>query len=288
MMVLEQVIFGTAMVGSVAAAAYDLKTTEVPNWLFYVMLAVGVPAVGLYSFFFGSLETFAISAATGLGLLGLGYVMYRFGQWGGADMVLLAIVGFLMPSVSGQFPGDVAFPFGLSFLFNLFIIGAAYMIAYAAIFAMRNRTVITNFRSGMAKSTRMLAILCISMTAVFACLMFYISGLVGGLSGAEMARGVALPLALTVSFVVVYRFAKAVENYGFKVKIPVSKLKVGDMLLDEKKLVGITQAQVNRIRRSGKKFVWIKDGVRFVPAFPLALLFTLYVGDAILLVKLIV
>ena len=76
-----------------------------------------------------------------------------------------------------------------------------------------------------------------------------------------------------------------VANFGFKIRIPVSKLKVGDMLLDERKLVGIEQPQINKIRRSGKKYVWIKEGVRFAPAFPLALLFTLYVGDAILLIR---
>ncbi len=286
-MVFEEVIFGTAIVGSGVAAAYDLKTTEVPNWLFYVMLAVGVPAVILYSILSAGLETLALSAATGFGLLGLGYLMYRFGQWGGADAVLLAIIGFLMSSVSGLFPGDIAFPFGLSFLFNLFIIGAVYMVVYAAIFAMRNRTVLENFKSNMAKSTKIFAVLCIAMTVVFSGLMFYLGSLVGGFTVDEMVRGITLPVALTIAFMVIYKFAKVVENYGFKTKIPVSKLKVGDMLLDEKKLVGITQLQVNRIRKSGKKYVWIKDGVRFVPAFPLALLFTLYIGDAILLIRLL-
>ena len=286
-MVFEEVIFGTAIVGSGVAAAYDLKTTEVPNWLFYVMLAVGVPAVILYSILSAGLETLALSAATGFGLLGLGYLMYRFGQWGGADAVLLAIIGFLMSSVSGLFPGDIAFPFGLSFLFNLFIIGAVYMVVYAAIFAMRNRTVLENFKSNMAKSTKIFAVLCIAMTVVFSGLMFYLGSLVGGFTVDEMVRGITLPVALTIAFMVIYKFAKVVENYGFKTKIPVSKLKVGDMLLDEKKLVGITQLQVNRIRKSRKKYVWIKDGVRFVPAFPLALLFTLYIGDAILLIRLL-
>lgn len=286
-MVFEEIIFGTAILGSGVAAAYDLKTTEVPNWVFYVMLAVGVPSVIAYSLLSSGIESLAFSTATGVGLLGLGYLMYRLGQWGGADMVLLAIIGFLMTSTSPLFPGETAFPFGISFLFNLFIIGAAYMVAYAAIFAMRNKAVITNFKSNMMKSTRLLIILCISMVAVFTVLMFYLSGLVGGLTNAEMARGIALPILLTVAFMVVYKFAKSVETYGFKTRIPVSRLKAGDMLLDERKLIGITQEQVNRIRRSGKRYVWIKDGVRFVPAFPLALLFTLYVGDAILLVRLL-
>lgn len=285
-MVLDHIILGTAIGGSVVAAAYDLKTTEVPNWVFYAMLLVGVPAVILKMFFGGSFGAFAISGITGLGLLGFGYLMYRFGQWGGADMVLLAMIGFLIPSASIGFAAGTAFPFGISFLFNVFLIGVIYMIGYAAVFALRDRAVIKNFRSGLKASSKMLSVIAVSVVAASAALALYMNSLLGGaLSGTEMARIIALPSLLTVVIFVVYKFSKSVETFGFRKKIPVSKLKVGDMLLDERRLVGISQHQVNKVKRSGKRFVWIKDGVRFAPAFPLALLFTLYVGDAIFLVR---
>ena len=43
-MILDYLIFGTALIGSGVAAGYDLKTTEVPNWVFYAMMIVGIPA----------------------------------------------------------------------------------------------------------------------------------------------------------------------------------------------------------------------------------------------------
>ncbi len=286
-MVLDYVIFGTALVGSGVAAAYDLKTTEVPNWVFYAMLIVGIPAVVLKIFFGGSFDTFAISGLTGLGLFGFGYLMYRIGQWGGADMVLLALIGFLMPSVSLGFPGSLSFPFGFSFLFNVFIVGAIYMIVYSVIFAARNQAVREKFTLGLKASSRLILIVSVAMAALFTAVMLYLNSILGNaFTSLDMLRGVAVPLSLTVSFLIVYRFAKAVENFGFRRKIPTSKLRVGDMLLDERKLVGISQEQIRKIKNSGKRFVWIKDGVRFAPAFPLALLFTLYVGDAILLIRL--
>jgi hypothetical protein len=93
------------------------------------------------------------------------------------------------------------------------------------------------------------------------------------------------PVAMTACFLVVYRFAKVVEGVGFKKRMPVGRLRIGDMLMDERKLVGIEADQLRRIKRSGKKFVWIKEGVRFCPAFPLALIFTVFVGDAIFLAR---
>ncbi len=67
-----------------------------------------------------------------------------------------------------------------------------------------------------------------------------------------------------------------------KKRIPVSKLRVGDVLLSSKLWEGITEKELKRIKRSGKRYVRIKEGVRFGPAFPLALLFTIYFGDTIL------
>jgi Flp pilus assembly protein protease CpaA len=281
-MLLDQLIFGTALIGSGVASYYDLKTTEVPDWVFYAILIIGVPAVALNSFVNSSFEMFAVSGITGLSLLALGYGMYRAGQWGGADMVLLALIGFLMASVSLDFAVQTSFPFGVSFLINLFLVGAVYMIAYSAVFALRSRDVMRAFGSDMRNSLVATALISFVMLAVFVALAAYFNDAVGGsMSLYDMFLLALVPVAMTACFLVVYRFAKVVEGVGFKKRIPVGKLRLGDMLMDERKLVGIEEDQLRRIRRSGKKFVWIKEGVRFIPAFPLALLFTVFIGDAI-------
>jgi len=88
----------------------------------------------------------------------------------------------------------------------------------------------------------------------------------------------------TLGLFVIFKFSKSVEDFGFKKKIPVGKLRVGDVLLESKEFVGLSPRQVAAVKRSGRKFVVIKEGVRFAPAFPLALLFTLLYGDAIFLI----
>jgi hypothetical protein len=81
---------------------------------------------------------------------------------------------------------------------------------------------------------------------------------------------------------ILWKFVKAVENVGFKKKIPVSKLKVGDVPDYYKIWEGVTEKEIKKIKKSGKRYIWIKEGVRFAPAFPIALLFTLFYGDGIL------
>lgn len=286
-MVLDYVIFGAALGGSIIASAYDLKTTEVPNWVFYAIMIVGIPAVILKLIFSGNLDAFVISGLTGLGLLGFGYMMYRFGQWGGADMVLLALVGFMIPSMDLGFPIPTTFPFGISFLFNVFVIGAVYMIIYAMIFSLRNKIVIQKFKQEVKASSRLIMLIAASLIIIFSAFVFYFNFLLGNsLNSFEMINMITLPLILLLSFFFIYKFAKSVENFGFKKKISVSKLRVGDMLMTERKLVGMTEKQISKIKKSGIKIVWIKEGVRFIPVFPIALLFTLFLGDAIMLLQL--
>lgn len=288
-MVLDQIIFGTAIVGSGVAAAYDLKTTEVPDWVFYAMLIVGVPAVIAKIFFGGSFDAFIVSGLTGLGLFGFGYMMYRIGQWGGADMALLGLVGFMMPSVSLQFPAAQYFPFGLSYLFNVFVLGSLYMVVYAIAYALRNKGVTEHFKVNVKASSKMILIVFVSMLILFTAVMLYLNSLVSNVfTDLEILRGILVPTVLAVAFLFVYRLAKSVENFGFRKKVPVSQLKVGDMLLEERKLVGVTRDQIRKIKKSKVRFVWIKDGVRFAPTFPIALLFTLFVGDAILLIRFLI
>ena len=73
----------------------------------------------------------------------------------------------------------------------------------------------------------------------------------------------------------------ALKNVGFKKKIPVSKLREGDVLESSRIWEGITKEQLKKIKDSRKRYVKIKDGVRFAPSFSLALIFTYFQGDAI-------
>lgn len=278
----EQLAFLTALVGSTVGAAYDLKTTEIPDKIFYIMFAVGLVIVAYNSFISSSIWPFLNSAAVGLVLLAFGFLMYKAGQWGGADAKLLAVIGFLLPTTP-SFMQKLYFPFPLSYLINVFLVGTPYMLLYAVVIAARNKKIMEEFSKDMKASSKIIAFSSVLLFVVFIALSFYFTSLFNvQLSYEELAKNSLLPVFATVGLFAVFKFAKNVEEIGFKRKIPVSKLRVGDILNESRELEGITEKQLKEIKKSGKKFVVIKEGVRFGVAFPLALLFTLFYGDGIL------
>jgi len=285
----QLVAFAVAIIGCAIASYWDLKTTEVPDMIPYTMGAIGLATYAVQSMLVWSLVPLFSSIIAGTALFVFGYVMYYFGVWGGADAKLLAAIGFLLPSISELSFGaslpklGIMFPFPATYTTNVFVVGTVYMLLYASVMAFRNRKIIQAFKKDLRKSSKVFFATFAALFMAFVAIdwMLYVQlGMAPDVSLAVMNS--VLPLAATMSLFVIYKFARAVEDVGFKKRIPVKKLRVGDMLMKTRKLEGLTQSQVRRIKKSKMKYVWIKDGIRFIPAFPLALLFTIYYGDAIL------
>ena len=287
---LEWIPILAAFGGSAIAAAWDLKTTEVPDEIFYAMFGIGIVYYLYQSYLVSSLWPLVFPAAIAAILFAIGYVMYKFGQWGGADAFLLTTVGFLLPATpaAAGFTPNLFFPFPFSYLVNVFLIGTPYMLLYAAVIAARNKKVMHEFGRDMKASAKSYLFFAAMLFVFFLGLGYYLSTQLFMQTTPptlfELARNSAIPVAATLALFVVFKFSKSVEEFAFKKKIPVSKLKVGDVILESTEFVGLSSRQVAAIKRSGRRFVIIKEGVRFAPAFPLALLFTLLYGDAIFLI----
>jgi hypothetical protein len=94
---------------------------------------------------------------------------------------------------------------------------------------------------------------------------------------------------LSFIMVIFWKFAKSIDK-GFYKRIPVRKLKVDDMLGEDipklklyKRLIkGLTKEQVRKIKKN-KRYVIIKEGIRYGLTFPLTLIFTLLFGDVFLM-----
>jgi Flp pilus assembly protein protease CpaA len=277
---LEIIFLVVAFIGSILAAYFDLKTTEIPDRIPYVMMIIGIVGHIVKSYLAWSYWPFLLSLIYGLSFLGFGFLMYFMGQWGGGDAKILSSMGFLLPI--SPIPIETFFPFPLSFFFNVFLVGAAYMILYALIMSVINKKIWSVFLRDLKANARIILIFNFSL------IVFII------LSGVVFTKyfeplpvvdvmffGITIVLGFLGLFIL-WKFVKVVEEVGFKRKIPVSELKVGDVPVDYKIWEGITEKDLRKMKRSGKKWIWIKEGVRFAPAFPLALLFTLYLGDGIL------
>ncbi len=272
-----------ALFGSCLAGVYDLKTTEIPDWIPYFMILFGIILNSLESLIQWNFFIILSSITIGLGFLGLGFLMYYAGQWGGGDAKLLSAIGFLLPALPRNMSKSIL-PFPASFLFNLFLVGAAYMILYAFVLALVKRKILFKFFEDVKASYKIFTLGSIFLFLTFILLNFILSlYLKVRFKLIESIKYSLLPLAFTTSVFLLWKFAKVVEQVGFKQKIPVSKLKVGDVLENSKLWEGLNEKEVEKIKRSGKKYVVIKEGVRFAPAFPLALIFTLYFGDILLI-----
>ena len=281
---LEFISLFVAFVGSSIAALFDLKTTEIPDEIPDVMIAVGLIFAGVQAYQQWNVWPFLNSVIAGLGLLGFGFVMYHFGQWGGGDAKLLAGIGFLIPQLPSGFIPESFMPFPLTFLFNLFLVGAVYMLVYAVVFALMNKKIIFEFERWLKKISRMLLLFSTLLFALFIIFNLYIlRSFRMPMTTYQLLLNSFIPLVGTVALFMVWKFAKIVEDVGFKKRIPVSKLRVGDVMLESKVWEGITEKELKKIKRSGKRYVVIKEGVRFGPSFPLALIFTLFFGNGMLL-----
>lgn len=155
---LEFIPFAIALIGSSIAAAWDLKTTEIPDEISYIMIAAALLIYGMQSLLAWDYWPLLSSCIVGLSFLGFGFVMYYFGQWGGGDAKVLAAIGFLLPTAPAFLKFTFFFPFPISYIINVFLVGAAYMLAYAVAIAAMNEKVMHEFKRDVKASSMLLLV----------------------------------------------------------------------------------------------------------------------------------
>lgn len=138
MLMIEEVIFGNiqmpgelirlviAFAGVAVATYFDLfNNKNIPNYFLYGFLAVAFIA----NLFFYQENLFIFSILVAAFLSAVGYVFYRLGQIGGADLFVLASVMLLLPIQ----PSFVDMPIGMPFIFPVLIFGGVLFALYIMI-----------------------------------------------------------------------------------------------------------------------------------------------------------
>jgi len=86
-----------------------------------------------------------------------------------------------------------------------------------------------------------------------------------------------------------YRFLKNIQDNLLSKEIPVSELEGGEVLAAEEEeggmIVGITEEEIQELDQDT---VEIREGIRFIPVFPIALLMTDVLGVGILFFQILV
>lgn len=252
-----EMIFLAVLLSSVAAF-WDLLTTEVPDEIPALMIASGI-------FFWyiqalnGYATPFLYSLLIGTAVLAGGLILYKNGKWGGADAWILAAIFYMIPVANNGI-------FLIDYMYNLLIVSSAYTIVYAIALGLANRYVFSFFFRDLRNNAKIIAISLASLAAVFALIYVY------------MLPGTFTNMIGMLAFLLFFwRYAQVIEKKVFTKRIPARNVRVGDVL---QSMIwrGLTYEEVRKIRKQ-KKTVVIKEGMRFVPVFPITLVVTLLYGN---------
>ncbi|MBI4894942.1 MAG: hypothetical protein HY831_00475 [Candidatus Aenigmarchaeota archaeon] len=250
-----------AFIGSLTAGVLDLKSTEFPEDIPYLMVVLGIFIWYIYAVTFGDFTPLFTSLVLGGFLAFIGWIAYKAGAWGDGDAAILAALFFLIPSLS----------FLVNYISNLLIVAIIYLIAYSLIIGFR-KIPVDEFLSDLKKRWYFLA-------AVFISLPFII---VFSYYNPEFMRPLILLWLSGLGMLIFTIYAKKIEKNVFKRKIPAKDLKAGDVLASSKEWVGLTEEQVEKIKHQNKQ-IEIKEGVRFTIVFPITIALTAFLGNILIL-----
>ena len=137
-MSLESVLFGNivmpgelirialAIIGTAVVAYFDIfNNRNIPNEILYVFLGVAI----LSNFMFFDQEVFTFAAVIAVFFSAWGYLFYRVGHFGGADVFVLASLALLLPIP----PSFVKLPFNIPFVFVVFLFALVLSSLYSLI-----------------------------------------------------------------------------------------------------------------------------------------------------------
>lgn len=294
-MPIEMLFLVAALLGTAAGGWIDLKTTEIPDIVPMSMIGIGLVLHIIDGMLAGSYQGLISGVTVCIIYLIIGYILYYTGQWGEADVLLLAATGFLIPRPLSFFniaPIDRIYP--LIFLLNIFIVGGIYSIIYSTILSLKNPAVFSNFFKDITKNKKKIIMMTLLVTSALTFLTaISLYALKLGIAAGYIAIQFALFIPLTACIILIYRFAVVLDNTAFKSRILTSRLKEGDVLaetlelknttLSGKLFIGLTANQINQIKKE-KKYINIKEGIRYGPTFFLSILFTWFFGNSILLI----
>ncbi len=277
-MLLGFVLLAIGVVGFGLAGYWDLRYTEFPDWLPYSIIVLSLIVRGIFAFIENDLWIIGNSIFVGVVFLALGLLLYFSKQWGDGDAWLLGALGFLFPNTSG-FVINSVMPFPLTLLFNFLFISLVYLIVYSIFLGLKRRDVnkiYLNYLKGQSKIVFPLIALFFVFSWGFA---FYVYS---SLSVPVNFLTTILLFPFLLTFVLLFTsYAKVVEENLFKKKINVNELKVGDVIM-KGKWKGLTEKDIRELKGT-KRYVWIKEGVRFAPVFLFAMLISLFYGDLIMI-----
>jgi preflagellin peptidase FlaK len=272
---IEIVLAIIALVWLGYASYCDFRTREVPDWISYSLIAIGLAFYLIKSLILNDLSI--IQSLFGLLIFFLlGNLLYYTKQWGGGDVKLLSALGALFPvypkELLNYFTPNLDLPFLAILVLNLIIFGALYSLIYSFYLIIKNKVKL-NFK--VNKIYLALAILFLLIT-------FFLDNLI-----------IKLLILLLALLVLIYPYLRnyinLVEKQIMIKKIKIDKLTEGDWVIENiyykgkliynKNKPGINNNEIKLLKKFKIKNVLVKEGLPFIPSFLITLIISLILGN---------
>jgi len=257
-----------ALLGMAIGTYYDLfNNKNVPEKFLYAFLAVAF----LFNVAFFDYDVFVYAVVLAFVFFAVGFAMYRMGQFGGADVFVIAALVLLLPI----HPSYLAVPYNLPFIFSVLIYGGAAFCLYSVFFFAK--TLSTRKTKSKPKYEYLSLFLLYGLIA-------YLFFNAPFFSVAYFA--IASILLLSTIIFLVHRDALTESTME---QVFVKDLEPEDVLVKEKmdvhmKKMGIgnvlSQKDIDALKRSGTKHVWVYSNLPpFLPFLLIGLILALFFGN---------
>jgi Flp pilus assembly protein protease CpaA len=259
---MELIFLSLVLIWLVVACAQDFKKREIPNWLCFSLIGVVLAYQGFNSILAWNIWPFAY-ALFGLGtFFGLGELLYHSRGFGGGDAKLLMALGPVLSFASSIVMNLVIF--GV-FIFLLLFMGSIYGIVYSLVLVAGDFKKFRKEFSIISRSNKKML------------WGFFIGAIAIAIIAFLIGENIFFVLALLVlAFPLLYAYAKTVEESFFIGAVDSKKVTVGDWLHESVKVgkvtikpywEGLSEKEVEMLRKKYKGKVVIKQGIPFAPSF---------------------
>jgi Flp pilus assembly protein protease CpaA len=262
-----------AVLGMAVASYYDLfNNRNVPEMLLYGFLALAF----IFNIVFFDYDVFVYGVVLAFILLVVGFALYRVGQIGGADVIMVAALVLLLPIN----PSYLEVPFNYPFIFSVLIFGGTAFAVFSIFFFAR----IIAKKKTKAKPNY----LYLSLLFVYALFVYLF---INAPFFSLMYFGIASVLLLSSIIFLMYRnvimeatmeqvYVKDLEPEDVvvqeKMDLHMKRMKIGNVL---------SQKNIDALKRSGTKSVWVYANLPpFLPFLLIGLLVALFFGNQLFLI----
>lgn len=274
--------FAICLIGCAGATYYDLfNRRNVPLWLTYSLVALGA----LFTLASLNMNVIVSSGFVALVIFVMGYLLYRTGQIGGADVLIFVSIALLVPEAPESIYLKAQSQLGFPFVVSVFVLSG--ILAVFGIFLRYVPLALYDLLRGAKVKINTLQIVFAAATLLFyAIFLYYLNGIVE-LPQIQLIVFAAVVVCATSLFALKDHIS---DKYLIRM-INISQIDEEDILAVESmdpKVVSkykldrlLTPKEIEKLKKIGKnkKFPVYTNMPVFMPYVLLALVVALFFGD---------